>query len=631
MITARVVLSIFIAIILSVLPGPVPAAGEVDVQVVLEKHEVFVGESFRLQIQVDGDDSPAEPDLSGLTDFDVRSLGGQQNSSSSITIINGKMDKVTHQGYIFNYSLTPKLEGVLKIPSIRISAGGVDHHSQPGVVRVKKPVETEDFKLRIALSSHECYIGEPVVLTFTWYIGKDVEGILFNLPMLNDPRFEAAGQPVDFVAGDGKNLVRIPFGSSEIIARRGRGRLKGRDFMTVTFQEALIPKQVGMITLPQATVACKALVGYKESRRQDLFGRFSRDSFFDDFFNRGQRGIYKTVITPSNEPEIKVSALPEKGRPANFTGLVGKYSLAADAVPTEVNVGDPITLTIMVTGPEYLKNVELPPFKDQPGMTGNFKIPKEMATGEIKDRVKVFTQTVRANHQDVKEIPKIGLPYFNTETGKYEVARSDAIPLSVKGARVVTAMDAEGNEVTPRKNEISTQNEGIAYNYDDPGVLETYRDDNTLWITSRLCMAALIVPPACYLIVLVSMVVIRNRRKDPEGFIARRAFSEFSRDIKTIDTGPTADASEAHNRISEALREYLGKRLRLTAGAITYQDVAELLTKSGVTPDAVTSLKHILDQCEAHRFAGNTVTPGDLSNLLACALETAGRIEDHLK
>ncbi|MEA2084604.1 MAG: hypothetical protein U9O82_10280 [Thermodesulfobacteriota bacterium] len=119
--------------------------------------------------------------------------------------------------------------------------------------------------------------------------------------------------------------------------------------------------------------------------------------------------------------------------------------------------------------------------------------------------------------------------------------------------------------------------------------------------------------------------------KDPEGLKARKAFSEFSRDLKMIDTGPSADASEAHNQISEALREYLGKKFMLTAGAITYQDVAELLTKSGVTPDTVTSLKHILDQCEAHRFAGNTVTRGDLSNLLADALETAGRIEQQLK
>ena len=76
---------------------------------------------------------------------------------------------------------------MLKIPRIRVGAGGVDHHSQPGAVRVKKPVETEDFKLRLRLSRQKCYVGEPVVLTFTWYIGKDVEGIEFNLFPLKAP------------------------------------------------------------------------------------------------------------------------------------------------------------------------------------------------------------------------------------------------------------------------------------------------------------------------------------------------------------------------------------------------------------------------------------------------------------
>ena len=74
----------------------------------------------------------------------------------------------------------------------------------------------------------------------------------------------------------------------------------------------------------------------------------------------------------------------------------------------------------------------------------------------------------------------------------------------------MTAKDAEGNETAPRKKEISTLNEGIAYNYEDPGVLEICGDDNSLWTTSPLFMAALIVPPVCYLLVLVSTLVIRR-------------------------------------------------------------------------------------------------------------------------
>ena len=48
--------------------------------------DVFRGESLILQIQVNGSDSPAEPDLSGLIHFQVENLGGQTQNSESISI-----------------------------------------------------------------------------------------------------------------------------------------------------------------------------------------------------------------------------------------------------------------------------------------------------------------------------------------------------------------------------------------------------------------------------------------------------------------------------------------------------------------------------------------------------------------
>ena len=61
----------------------------ISIQAQVDKEEVSVGESFMLQIKIDGDDSPAEPDLSGLSDFTVIPKGGGQNNRESITIING--------------------------------------------------------------------------------------------------------------------------------------------------------------------------------------------------------------------------------------------------------------------------------------------------------------------------------------------------------------------------------------------------------------------------------------------------------------------------------------------------------------------------------------------------------------
>ena len=70
------------------------AAEALSVQAQVDKQEVSVGESFLLQIKIEGDDSPVEPDLSGLQDFTVQPRGGGQNNRESITIINGKMNRI---------------------------------------------------------------------------------------------------------------------------------------------------------------------------------------------------------------------------------------------------------------------------------------------------------------------------------------------------------------------------------------------------------------------------------------------------------------------------------------------------------------------------------------------------------
>mgnify|MGYP001039917717 CR=1 FL=1 len=53
-------------------------------------------------------------------------------------------------------------------------------------------------------------------------------------------------------------------------------------------------------------------------------------------------------------PQFLDPLLPE------FAGWVGRFQVEASASPTEVSIGDPVTLAVSVSGPEYLDNVELP-------------------------------------------------------------------------------------------------------------------------------------------------------------------------------------------------------------------------------------------------------------------------------
>ena len=295
--------------------------------------------------------------------------------------------------------------------------------------------EIEDFKLRMSLSDRTAYVGQPVVLAITWYIGRSVDQFQFDVPALEDDRFQIIDPRVRVPADRQGDYVDIPIGSGRVTARKGRGRLDGWEFLTVTFEKVLVPKRAGTLTLDPAVVNFRAI-------RERGRGPFSSFNFGDPFF--GQSRGHENLAVPSNALTLEVRETPAEGRPANFSGLIGSFRFTAEAQPTDVSVGDPITLELEISGPEYLDYIRLPELQGQDRLRRDFQIPTDPPPGSIVGKRKVFTRTIRARTAAAREIPALTLNYFNPETGRYETASTDAIPLEVRGARVLTAADAEG-------------------------------------------------------------------------------------------------------------------------------------------------------------------------------------------
>ncbi|MBW2142804.1 MAG: protein BatD [Deltaproteobacteria bacterium] len=605
-----------------------PASGEAPLKAtaVVERADLFVGESFTFQIQVSGSEHPERPDLSHVTNFMVEFRGGQQNSRSSVIIINGRVTKDVQEGYFFSYRLTPRRAGRLVIPSIAVSADGRSDHTEPVVINARSPVETDDFKLKLTLSKNHCYIGEPVTLTAIWYIGKDVKSFNFTLPLLSDDSFHFVNPDVDMKSG--KKLYRIPLGNDKVVGEKGHGRIGTKDFATITFKKILIPKRSGNVTIEPATVACRALVGYK--KRQSMFDDdFLSDFLNDDFFGQSRRGLYQTIVVPSNSLSLRISNLPEKGRSWNFAGHVGEYRIKASANPVEVSVGDPITLTITLSGPDYLKHVTLPPLNQQPRLAGDFKIPKERATAVVSSKSKIFTQTIRALNQGVKEIPSIELPYFDTQTKTYRMARTEPIPLIVKKTRLVTALDAEGiAEQVPLGSEIETWSKGIAFNYEDMSVIENQRSGPLSWFRSPLWMCLILCPPACYFFLFTGAGILRRRNKDPMKARARKAFGTLAKSLRAARGSSSVD--NTCNMVQDAFRQYLGDKLCMPKGALTFNDVKDTLAARDVDPDTLDQLKVLFETCEASSYAGNTGI-SDAASLAEQGVRLSKDLEKKLK
>ncbi|MFC1493769.1 BatD family protein [Thermodesulfobacteriota bacterium] len=597
-------------------------ANELEARAVVESTEVYKGQSFAFQIRVSGSENPEQPNLSSLNDFSVQYLGGSQNSSSSITIINGKMTKEEKKGYIFNYQFAPLNTGNIIIPAIEIRSGNNVTQTPPIVIAVKEPSETEDFKLRLRLSKDACYVGEPLILTVTWYIGMNVQDFNFNLPVVSDNRFNFADHAID--KQEGKQLYRIQLGDEEAIGEKGSGELDGKKYTTMTFKKVLIPKESGTIRIEQATVSCRALEGYSR-RRNDSFSDF----FDDDFFSSSRRAIYKTVVVPSNSLTLKVRDLPEDGKPYGFSGHIGKYKIETSASPLGVNVGDPITLTMAISGPEYLDHVELPSLKDQADFKNNFKIPEERASAEVQGKTKVFTQTIRPLNSSVKEIPPVDLSYFDSDKGKYSIARSNPIPLIVHETRIVTLLDAEGaSEVQTAGNDIETSGKGIAFNYEDMSVLDKQYLTPLACFKEGLWPVLVFSPPLVFILLLTGVAINRKRNSDPLKVLSRKAYGNLK---KTLEKAESASPDGVCELVLDSFREYLGVKLKMpSGGAATFEDVRQELESSGVEQDITERLKRMFESCEAGRYAGN-ITFKNSSSLIDEGISIARHLEKRLK
>ena len=339
--------------------------------------------------------------------------------------------------------------------------------------------------------------------------------------------------------------------------------------------------------------------------------------------------MYQKVIIPSNSLNLKVYDVPAQGQPANFAGHVGEYKIQAQATPTQMSVGDPITLTLTLSGPDYLDQVDLPPLDRQPELIHNFKIPKERAVGETSGKIKVFTQTIRPLKPDIKEIPSIELPYFDTRTRGYRIARTDPIPIQVKAARVVTALDAEGAAPSVSSgSEIETWTKGIAYNYGDMSVIENHGFGPVSWLKSPVWFCMILIPPMGYLILWVGLFFIRRQNADPLASRARKAYGRLTASIKKAQR--TESEQQSYEVILNAFRKYLGDKLRFPHGSLTFNDVKDSLSTKGVNSETLGNLRSLFERCEARRFAGNS-DMCDVSSLVEQSIALAKKLENTLK
>lgn len=547
------------------------------VHVSVSPDEILLGEGLIVEVSVINAEEHEPPYWPKLEDFTIT---GQSSPSIHTSWING----VSSKKHIYRYQLTAKREGRLTIPSLVVSADGVDHKTKPVEILVTESRTGKPFFVELLTNKTDVYVQEPLELTLNIWIRPFQQGrlVLKQADMLQMIRKNSQWG----VFAQAVETTKVTASSRKHADQDGTEHT----YYVYQWKQTVWPERAGPLELEPVTIP----MDYPVLLEQDFF-----------------RGLIvsksRAFIETPELPKITVKPIPEADRPKIYPkgGAVGTFAMKVTAKPTEVRVGDPITLQIRITGTGRLEYVAAPPLNEVPELVENFKVHEEPLPGQIENGAKVFTQSIRAKSAAVSEIPPIPFAFFDPKTEQFRTIHSNPIPLKVEAASEVNATDVVA-AATDRKTRLLTEAGG--------GLLANYSDPSELLATQTLegGWGWLILMGLCPVAYAVTFLTTRQRRRLREdvGLARRRSAKRHARE-KLSRARTSADPGERASLVATAVLTYIADCLNLPVGGMTRPDALDRLRRHHVDPNVLERTDALLAACEAARFAGRREAPAD--------------------
>ena len=479
----------------------------------LSQTTIAPGDATSMTIEVSGAQQLNPPQNIEVEGLEIRYNGYQQSTQ----ILNGRVERSVTLTYMVSGNST----GAFIIPAIEIKTDVGTLRTDPLHLRIEaptpgtqRPATNGDEPLafaKIEVAKKTVYLGEAVPVEVRLYVDKRIRWRLEEMPVLE---------------GEGFTKVRFPRPREEAV------RKDGRDYDVLTFRTTISPGKAGKMTLgPMEVPFVASIPRAKKARPRSPLDLFDNGFFDDPFGPFGQMERRKLTAEPA---ELDVKPLPAAGRPADFSGAVGKFQLAVEGNPKQVKVGDPVTLKMRVSGTGNFDRVNAPELVDRKGWhpyepSNVFSPNDELSTSGTK----TFDMAVVPEEKKT-QMPQVRFSYFDSDAEKYVTLTSEPMPLSVEGGAPppVPAPVAKVNpEPEPAMPPASAKEEvkdivGLKY---EPGKL---RDSFEPMYRSRAFWIAQGVP----LLALIGLLGARILRKDEAASRAaalRRERDEMNRKVRS--------------------------------------------------------------------------------------------------
>ncbi len=268
------------------------------------------GKANSLQLHFEGCTPDGNVDLP-----DVPGVGFTQvGQSSSMNIFNSRVV----QKLILEFRVSPTREGTVTIPSFSVKTDKGDFNVEAASFEVTEAtvgntgMKPDDiFKSELSTTDDSIYEGEIFTLRYVLGVRQDYQNRLNDISL---PQWNPIG------------VVTKGFESH----RSTNFKYRNFDYSAVLFETPAMATRNGAIKLPKVNQTVSMVVGRR------------RGFIFDD-------PVVDNYNIESDTLELDIKPLPT-GEPTSFTGAVGQFQFESKVIPEIVQVGEPVTWTLKLSG-----------------------------------------------------------------------------------------------------------------------------------------------------------------------------------------------------------------------------------------------------------------------------------------
>ena len=546
---------------------------QVQFETKVSKTSLGLNEKLRVDfvMNMDGDNF-TQPPFEG---FKIIAGPSQQVSQSWI---NGKSSFEK----IYSYYLLPNQKGNLIIRQATIEYNGQIYKTSPIKITVSNAVQeardpndtqisaNDNLYLVADISKTNPYVNEPITVVYKLYFSYNI-GIT-NWRELDKPKYnDFWSQNIDI-----KQLVGE------------EGMFKGEKYRFVVLRKTVLyPQKSGKLVIEPLSLDIDVQL---PTNRSDMFGR--------------------VVVTNDNKrvsagaKTISVRALPETGKPANFSGAVGTFDFKVSPSKTILKNGESLDLLLSVTGRGNMKLFNLP----KPVVPNSLEMYDPVHNEKVNTTLAGMSGKISDNYTLIPQfkgsypIKPMQFSYFDLGSGKYKTISSPEIMINVLDGP--TANDQVANTTTGVQKNVISGSEQFKYIKLKTDLVSVKNDD---FYGSKSFYSLLFLP-----FLILPLIVFFKKKKEAlnsdvfgnrvrmNNKLAKKYLSEAKKQINNKEPFYVA--------LEKAMHNFLKAKLHIETSEMSKSNIQQLLTSRNANVQTIIDFINLTENCELARFAQSSST-----------------------